>query len=289
MSWISIDYEKCLNCGKCIYACSLRILKPVDEMAVSADETNCNLCGHCASICPEGAIIHKRMNMDNFVEITQPIRFDTEQFIHFIRQRRSHRHFRNKPIERSLLEKLADTIRYAPTGGNAQNVELIFVQDAQRIKKLSDLTVDYLIAGLPAQINQMNRLQADRKSEAQEISKLKWRINFTQGVLKSREIGLDPVFHSAPCVAIFHSTERTVTPKDNCVIAATTMGFLARTMGLESTFIAMFEHAAACAAPLRQALNLPADNRVYCALVIGYPRLEFRLEVDRQPIPTRWE
>lgn len=289
MSWISIDYEKCLHCSQCVYACPLRFLKPVDDMAVSADETNCNRCGHCAAICPERAITHHGMDMRNFIQIDRAVRLDTDQFIQFIRERRSHRHYRGKPVERALLEKLIDTVRYSPTGGNAQNVELIVVQDPLRIKKLSDLTVDHLVAGLAPMMDELHGLETSGEPDDAAVARLRWRINFTQGVIRSRDIGLDPVFHSAPCVAVFHSTAHTVTPKDNCVIAATIMGLTARCIGLETTYIAMFENAANAYAPLTAELRLPAGNKVYSVLVLGYPRLEFRSVVDRKPIQTRWE
>jgi nitroreductase len=90
-------------------------------------------------------------------------------------------------------------------------------------------------------------------------------------------------------VAIFHSTTRTVTPKDNCVIASTTMGLLARTMGLETTYIALFENAANAYQPIKDDLKLPEGHRVLSVLVIGYPKFKFLRAVDRKPIKTRWE
>jgi nitroreductase len=80
-----------------------------------------------------------------------------------------------------------------------------------------------------------------------------------------------------------------VTPKDNCVIASTTMGLLARTMGLETTYIALFEGAWKGHKPLRDELGLPESHQVLSVLVIGYPKIKYLRTVDRKPIKTRWE
>jgi nitroreductase len=82
---------------------------------------------------------------------------------------------------------------------------------------------------------------------------------------------------------------QSVTPKDNCVIASTTMGLLARTMGLETTYIAVFEGAWKGYKPLRDELGLPENHQVLSVLVIGYPKIKYLRTVDRKPIKTRWE
>ena len=67
-----------------------------DVVVVQADEITCNLCGHCVSLCPTDAIHHEKMDMRNFPSLDRAIPFDSQQFIDFLRQRRSHRHFTGK-------------------------------------------------------------------------------------------------------------------------------------------------------------------------------------------------
>ena len=82
---------------------------------------------------------------------------------------------------------------------------------------------------------------------------------------------------------------KSITPKDNCVIASTTMGLLARTFGLETTYIALFEAAAKGYKPLRDELRLPEGHEVLSVIILGYPRVRYLRTVDRKPIKTRWE
>ena len=105
---------------------------------------------------------------------------------------------------------------------------------------------------------------------------------------EAKEAGLDTVFHNAPAVLIFHSPAATSAPKDNGVIASTTVTLTAMTMGLESTYIGVFE-AASTYRPIIKELGLPAGHKVFSVLIMGYPSLKYLRSVDRKPIKVRWE
>ena len=167
-------------------------------------------------------------------------------------------------------------------------VDLIVVQKPERVKELSDLAVDY-------QVETLNHLQAKIKKAKEEglgegkIAMLEGRTGFLNMIIDMHAAGNDPILYKAPAVFVFHSTTKAVTPKDDCVIAATNLGLIARTLGLETTFIAMFELAANAYAPLQKAINLPPDHKVFSVLVAGYPLYTYRTAVDRKPRNIRWE
>jgi nitroreductase len=229
------------------------------------------------------------MDMDNFKSIRKREILKTNDFIQFIRERRTHRHFTKRKIPKQDLEKLVDTVRYAPTGGNDQTVEIILIQNPERIKRLSDLAVDHVGAAGVEFTKTLQELKASGKGTHEEILQLEKMVRFREFLVEARKAGRDPVFYDAPAVAIFHSTVQTVTPKDNCVIASTTMGLLARTMGLETTYIALFENASKASPSIMEKLKLPKGNQVFSVLVIGYPKFKYYRKVDRKPIRTRWE
>ena len=106
---------------------------------------------------------------------------------------------------------------------------------------------------------------------------------------QSREMGLDPIFYNAPAVMVFHAQEQAFTKKDDCVIASTTMGLLSRTMGLEYTYIGLFEGAANGYPAVMEELGLPKSNKVYSVIIVGYPRMKFFRTVDRKPTAVRYE
>jgi len=289
MSWVSIDYDKCTNCCICVLRCERCFTQKKDTVTAQADENCCNLCGHCVSLCPTGAIVHHKMDMGNFPGIDEPITYKTEQFIQFIRERRSHRHFTKKNIPRNLLEQLIDAVRYAPTGSNDQNVEIMIVENPERIRRLSELTVDYFDRVGAAYAEQLERIHKGDEEIPQNLSLMEKFVRYRERMLLARGKGLDAIFYNAPAVIIFHSTIYGTTAKDNCVIASTTMGLLARTMGLETTYIGLLEIASRSYQPLIDELSLPKGNQVFSVLIAGYPKLNYLRTVDRRPIKTRWE
>lgn len=288
MSWISIDQDKCTQCGICALRCPLCFSSHDGTMKAHADENNCSLCGHCVALCPGDAIVHHQMDMGNFLE-SGPVPFGTDEFIRFIRERRSHRYFQNKEIPRASLEKLVDLCRYAPTGGNEQTVEIIVVQDPVRRQKLSDLTVDFFVEMGEAAEKILEESPSDASGTMVEKENLQTLAYYKKRLSMARAAGYDPILYKAPAVFIFHSPTYGRTPKDNCVIASTTMSLAARTMGLESTYIGLLEMASRMYQPMAQELNLPPRHEVYSVLVMGYPKLKFHKTVDRKPIKTRWE
>jgi len=289
MSWVSIDYDKCTNCGICVLRCERCFTQAKDTVTAEAGENCCNLCGHCVSLCPAGAITHHKMDMGNFPDIIEPVTFNPEQFMQFVRERRSHRYFVKKPIPRKLLEHLIDAVRYAPTGSNDQNVEIMVVENPERMRRLSELTVDHFDRLGAGYAGQLERIQKGEDEIPENISVMEKFVMYRERFILAREKGLDPIFYDAPAVIIFHATSCGTTSKDNCVIASTTMGLIARTMGLETTYIGLLEIAARSSRPLMDELSLPKGNRVFSVLIAGYPKLRYLRTIDRRPIKTRWE
>lgn len=287
MSWVTIDQDKCNGCGVCVLRCASCFSEENEKITAHADMDCCNLCGHCVSLCPTNAIIHTKMDMENFIAVEKEAGIDTDSFIKFIRKRRSQRHFKKKEIPRQDIEKLIDVCRYAPTGANLQGVEIMVIQNQEKIKELSNLTVDFFnILGTSAE-KQLDELPLEEKT-SKKAELLQRTARYKERLTLARETGYDPIFHKAPAVIIFHSHLQTSSAKDDCVIASTTMGLTAMTMGLGTTYIGLYEAAAKNHPPANDALNLPPGHGVFSVLIMGYPKLKYLRTTDRKPIKTTW-
>ena len=289
MNWVTVDQEKCTSCGLCVLRCMRCFSDKDGEINADANADNCNLCGHCMALCPEEAIEHEKMDMGNFTEYGDRAMIDTDTFIQFLRERRSHRHFKNKPIPQAALETLVDVCRYAPTGSNVQSVKLVVTRDQEKIKRYSDLTIDYFMTLSEPAGERLVVLEREGKQDSEEYSFVKTTMERGGLLDLARKAGLDPILYKAPAVFIFHSASVTSTPKDNGVIASTTAALTARTMGLEACYIGLMEFAANSYPPLQAELGLPPGNQVFSIIVLGYPKLKFLRAVDRHSIGVRWE
>lgn len=289
MSWVSIDYDKCNNCGTCIEGCGRCFSMEGDRVTVFADINCCSLCGRCVALCPTGAVTHTEMDMDNFRKIKKREFITTDDFFEFLRQRRSHRAFTDKKIPEQDMKKLVDIVRYSPTGSNSQMVELLVIQNPSRIKKFSDLSVDFMIKSGAEAKKHAEELKKEGKASQGEINQIEMMAFYGDLMAQSREMGLDPVFYNAPAVMVFHAQDQGFSKKDDCVIASTTTGLLARTMGLEYTYIGIFDGAANGSSEIMEELKLPEGNKVYSVIIVGYPKMKFFSTVDRKPTSVRYE
>jgi nitroreductase/NAD-dependent dihydropyrimidine dehydrogenase PreA subunit len=289
MSWVVIDEEKCSGCGICAVRCPRCFSNNKGEILTDSNETNCILCGHCVSLCPTEAITHSKLKMKEFIGIKQNTQLDTETFIHFIKERRSHRHFLKKRVPKKELELLMEACRWAPTGSNVQNVEVILYTDPVKISKLSDLTIDYFKWINERVKRKIARLEAEGKQDTLDYQMTFRTMGIGDRMTRERQGGRDPIFHKAPVLMVFHSISPTSAPKDNAVLAAHTVALTARTLGLESCYIGIFEVAAEYYPPLREAIQLPPEHKVFDTMILGYPKLQFLKTVPRQPIKVRWE
>ena len=289
MSWVSIDYDKCSNCGICLEGCGRCFFREGDKISVNADISCCSLCGRCVALCPANAVTHTEMDMENFHEIQETNFISTDDFFEFLRQRRSHRSFLDKPVPGPDIKKLVETVRYSPTGSNSQSVELLVIQDPVKIKKLSDLAVEFMVkSGIEAS-KMLEKLKAEENGNQGEIAQMEMIAAYGEIMKKNSEIGMDPVLYNAPAVMVFHAEETAFSKKDDCVIASTMMGLMSRTMGLEYTYIGILQGAADNYSPVMEELNIPEGNKVYSVIIIGYPKLKFLRTVDRKPVNVRWE
>jgi nitroreductase/NAD-dependent dihydropyrimidine dehydrogenase PreA subunit len=288
MKAVKIDYDICNVCSVCVETSAGCFAKKDNKIEVLADDKTCVLCGHCVASCPPAAITHNIMEMKNFPKVRKS-KFEADDFLQFIRERRSHRSFINKQIPKEDLYKLVEAVRYSPTGHNEQTVELIIIQNAERRKKLSNLGVDFYAIGVKEAAKGIEKMKTDGKSTPAEIAEAEGMMQFLQMFTQARDAGMDPLLYDAPAVFVFHSAAKAITAKENCVIAATTTGLLSRTMGLETTFIALFASAVNSYPALGKELGLPDGNQVYSVLVAGYPKIKYLRAVDRKPVRVRWE
>jgi nitroreductase len=165
-------------------------------------------------------------------------------------------------------------------------VEIIVIENRDKIKRLSDYIVDFFIT-TGGQLQQyFEQLTAEGKEPPDNLVRVR---RYGERFKLAREKGEDPIFYDAPAVLIFHAAQDKSAPKDDCVIASTTLSLLARTMGIESTYIGLLVGASRGNPEIRSELQLPEGNEILSALVMGYPRLKYLYAVDRKPIRTRWE
>lgn len=289
MSRIRIDVKTCTVCGKCASVCGRRVLLFDSQKGIMINpEAECSLCGHCMAICPEEALSHAGIDQTKAEVLSGDEKLNQETFIRFVKSRRSHRHFKTKPVPRELIEASVNICRYCPTGANSMSVGVMAITSAEFINQLAGLCIEHFRRALQDICNEVEAHSAGEHELSPQIDSLRQRVPKLKGLIKRWEEGNDPILHSAPVVLLFHADPLVTTPKDDCVIAAQTVALYARTFGLESCYIGLLEKAFWGYEPVRKAVDLPDENGLYSVMIMGWPLRRYLRSVERKSPQLIW-
>ncbi len=99
--------------------------------------------------------------------------------------------------------------------------------------------------------------------------------------------GKDRIFRGAPVVCLTHAPSENPSSIDNCLYAALHVVLTAHSMGLGSCINRYFVSAAEYTPAIGEALGLPAGNKIYGCVALGWPAYRFvKLPTRNEPDVT---
>lgn len=270
-SLLSIEESKCTRCGQCAVACPMAFVRVGSRgpRTVPDAQEKCILCGHCIAACPTKSLQHAKLPADQCVALNDNWRGQAGAVEQLIKGRRSIRHFKPEPVDRSTLQAVLDMARYAPTGMNSQSVKWLVVYDAAEVKKLAGAVIEWMRSLLAN-----NQLVAGNYNPTPMVAA--W------------DAGMDLILRSAPHVLIAYGREGDHMAQGSCIAALTTAELAALPYGL-GTCWAGFLHLATIFSPAaKQSLGLPDGHVMHGALMIGRPAETYHQIPPRKPLTVDW-
>ncbi len=296
MKIVAIDYEKCIDCLKCIQVCpSILYLETKNKnnkiTAQFADPYGiCIRCGHCIAICPTEAI--KYSNADQPLDIGKEKKLDKivpyENLLKVIRMRRSMRVYKKEAIPRDKIEAILEAMRYAPSASNRQNWRYTVVTNKKEIDNLSKASSSFFRIArklLPLRFLAVPFLSASaRKMVLNPSSKLQLDNN-----LKRLEEGEDVIFFDAPCVIIIYARKYTKNLAANDAGVALTHGMLAaQALGLGTCWIGFAQRKLNGSRGLKKHYKIPKGFDVLGVITVGKPAMEYQRGPPRRKLRVQW-
>lgn len=271
MNPVLINYDICNKDGICSDVCPRKLIGISEDLPVPVPDIKdlCISCGHCMAACPKGAISVKTAVPDDCRRIDKRQRATYDQLDHLMRSRRSTRVYKDKPVERNIIQRILDTCRYAPTGSNAQQVKWIMVNEPSKIKELGQRTIGWMREAIETGHPLVGRLPLS---------------NF----VNAWEHGEDRIFRGAPLVAVTYSPEAGSLPLESCVISMTYFDLTAAALGLGACWIGVFMLAAAEHPPIKEALKIPHDHKIFGTMAMGYPKYSYKRIPERMQPNVDW-
>ncbi|MFW9906579.1 MAG: nitroreductase family protein [Candidatus Thorarchaeota archaeon] len=274
---IEIKPELCINCGYCVKACPSNIFA-IDQDTVRVEfEEFCILCGHCIAICPEDAIRHKKLDNKQFQPIPTTRKINPQDLFTLYQTRRSIRNFKEKTIERDLLEQLISEARYAPTGSNLQNVEYLILQNQ---------AIPPLVANVRNFYAKVLKIFESSQSEDPTTLRRIRKWNFW---LTEAEKGRDVLFYNPPAVIIVYAPKDDSMASLNVGFAVAYLMLAAHVNGLGTVNIGYAVEAIRRNPKIAEELGISMEEfGIFAVLSIGYPVHEYSKIPIRNPASIKW-
>ena len=165
--------------------------------------------------------------------------------------RRSTRKYLDKEVSQELLEKIIETGRYAPSGGNSQSNHFLVIQNKQ--------IIDHLVKMVERAFSQI------------EITEKMYR-SLQNSINLSKKGGY--VFcYNAPVLIIVANKKDYGNNQADCALALENMMLEANELDLGSCYINQLKWLNENQKILSylQSLGMNEDERVYGSLIVGYP------------------
>lgn len=271
MATILVDQDLCTRCGICSVVCPMSIVSPADEntLPVVEDEKAgmCIRCGHCEVSCPSQALLLNYLPDEKVFLPDGSGSLRADDLGMYLKKRRSVRQFAKEPVEKETVAKVFDIVRYAPSGGNRQQVQWLVIYDPGKVRKVAGLTIDWMETLL---------------SSNHPMS------GYVPALINAWEAGHDVICRDAPHLLIPH------TPADNPIatvdgiIALTHFDIAAPAFGIGTCWAGFVAAASREYLPLKKFLDLPEGRTMAYAMMFGYPQYRIYGIPRRNPVQVTW-
>jgi nitroreductase/NAD-dependent dihydropyrimidine dehydrogenase PreA subunit len=284
---IKINTDLCRGCGLCVSVCKdFSIELSAGKVALSANPVfGCMGCGHCMAICPNGAIaVEGRFTSgrDLFPLPAKGEATSFEPFLKLLQRRRSIREYKDKPVEREIIDQILLAATQAPMGLPPSDISVLVMDSAEKVRKFSFDFCDYL-KGLMWMTSGWF-LALARPFWGKENDQM-FR-NFVKPMMDiyttSRAKGEDLVTYDAPAALYFYGSPF-ADPADP-VVAATYAMLAAQALGLGTCLLGgvhPFIQNGKAAEKFRKAHGIRYKSREGLILIIGYPAVKYHMGISR--------
>ena len=291
---ITINAETCKACGTCADICPNRIMYKVDGAHVMNFHESrmklCAGCGQCMAVCPTASIHVDGLSYEkDFVPLTDSGPFE-DVFYKMIESRRSVRNFKDKPVPRELLEKIASAITYSPPSFPPHKTEITIVQDSGIIRQALPLMIDMYAMLVKMMDNPVLRILIKKSAGPDKFRTLE---NHVVPIMKDKLPELksgaeDTITRHAPAMIIFHADRNSENYNTDINIAVTFGILAAHALGLGATIIELIPAAIDRDKKLRKLFSIPGNNAVVASMIVGYPKYKYQRSIKRSLKSVTW-
>ena len=284
---ILIDESLCNGCGLCVTICKDFSLAIKDHKATVSEAAlfGCIGCGHCMMVCPRAAISIEGRCTSTSDLMDIPNREDAashETLLALMQRRRAMREFKDKPVDKELVEKVIAAASTAPMGLPPSDVHVLVLDTKEKVRAFTEDFCAYLETQKWFTSNWFLTLMRPFWGKANDQffrQFLRPCLDCYTGFMKKGE---NVVTYDAPVALYFYGSAYS-DPADPSV-AATYAMLAAESLGLGTCMLGaihpMIQNGSS-AKKFREAHGIKNKSRDGLFVVMGYPAVHFKKTIRR--------
>lgn len=282
---VTINYEKCTVCGLCAKVCK-GVPLYLENGKIIIDETRifgCVACGQCVTVCPEGCITVEGRDLfpnDLFEIPHKESRANYEQLKSLMLSRRSIRDFKDKGVEREVIDKIISAASTAPMGIPPSDVEILVLNGRDKVNEFTNDIIQYMKSTKWMFSPFMLKLWRPFIGKEQYESFKSFLIPVINLFIEKNAEGIDWLLYDAPLAMYFHTSPYSE-PADP-LIAATYAMLSAESLGLGSCMIGTIGFCLKYSKKLKKKYGIPLKNQQGIMVIFGYPAVKYKRAIKRR-------
>ena len=279
-----VDSQRCNGDGLCTKVCPRDIIEVLDEVATTVEgrAETCIACGQCVAVCPTEALQLRILPEQDFERLKRPS-FGYEEFLSFLRTRRSVRRFKDKPVDRETIEKILAAAATAPMGFPPHTTNVVVIDEAAELQFLLKTLVEHYDGMLKGYSNPIGRAAIRLAAGPEVFGELRHHVveAATEANEAYRADRSDRYMWGAPVLMLFHASRWRPSYRESAHLVCHHAMLAALSLGLGSTIIGMIPPVVQRSNDLRVRYGIPKDNRVLTSLILGHPKYRYRQGIRR--------
>jgi nitroreductase/NAD-dependent dihydropyrimidine dehydrogenase PreA subunit len=304
MGVMRVDQSKCNKCGLCLQNCPFRAWE-YDEGGFPAlkEQYACFSCYNCKVACPNDAInivepyhvtdgywktdsypLPAKVPLEPKDESGNPTEWNAIEKA--ILERRSVRNFKDKPVPESLIQRVLEAGRFAPSAGNCQPWKFIVITNKALLKEI-DTTVK-------KSVQLLYKMYLNDKA----VKNLVTFAKESPGIYDPRVVygGMGcigqnediSVSFNAPVVILILGDERAPNYEINIGICGQNMNLVANSLGIKAFWNGFLAGFTEGIPPLKKKLGIKSPWKIVESICMGYPAFKQEGIVPREYRPVTW-
>jgi nitroreductase len=258
----------------------------MEDRKVCIDQSRlfgCIACGQCVCVCPSNCIIIKGRDLSPDDIINTPIKEGKAtytQLFDLMLARRSVRNFKDREVERSVVENIVAAASTAPMAVPPSDVGILIFQGRDKVKAFRNDLLDALKSWKWMMSPAMLKTMRPFIGKENYSSFKSFVIPAVDAYLEMDKKGEDWFFYDAPLALYFYAAS-TSDPADP-YIAATYAMLAAESLGLGSCMLGFTGYAVKYSKKLRRKYKLPAKIQPGICIIFGYPAFNYHKALKRR-------